>query len=223
MSQPPQDALDLYAFGVQYCEERGIPLSHIRVTWVQDAGNGAFKYHHYKPDADWQWLMSADPDYIKIYRDAIKGLYLSFPSSGDAECYSLSGVTPFEGQETCLVWVNPGHRFHIIGMSSTNDACSTTVLCSRCNLVTALQHGWDLYHQQSKIWDNHQEALIPPGVQLPACIKRHVPRLFSTYRFFAICHGCSQIFEPPAPENINSPIKITHDYIKSLGRCPGAP
>lgn len=215
MTQPPQDALDLYAFGVGYCEERGIPYRHIRVRWESaPTESHLVKVWHWDTylqetiPSEWRWGHS-DYSFVEGHRKRYpRGLYLSFDSPGEAEAFGLSGVTPFEGQDTCLVWVNPGHEFEYDDIVSHPPLSKT---CVKCSLEINKEEG--------------------PHIQLPACIKRHKFSAIhlNKHRYDVQCDDCKKQFVDVAKNLERSqgpaswPDKIPPEWVKSLGRCPGAP
>lgn len=238
--EPPQDALDLYAWGVEYCEQRGIPLRHIRVRWrvtppnitERDGIQRTWYYGEHDDDGRLYWdsgmvdVEHAEQSSPPEARP--RGFFLRFDTPDEAREYKLTGVQPYSTiPEITIVWVQPGHDFRLIEHPISQLRPFTGAFCLRCDLHTSFEYRRVVLPiaDPVKAYLEHAPAPVPPHIQLPACIRRHKPRtgpMPDSFRDPGVvwCSVCRKVLSGFLDCKVSEDPKYS-DYIKSLGRCPG--
>lgn len=245
-ANPPQDALDLYEWAVNWCSERGIPASTIRVRWVvykditpesvwyygdateEESGIQFYTY----PGRHWQNVSTAT---IRRYPNTVMGFYLSFDSSDDAAQYGFDEVIrPFKDRDISLVWVQPGHRLKVVSYFEGG----MRLTCQDCGYLEKHRYQSE---EERQLWVADGAALketrIINPVQMVACIKRHqfdrvevwdeMTQLNGTRWYKMECINCEQTFRKETDliyervEGNYSYHVIRPELTKMMGRCPG--
>ncbi len=233
-NNPPIEATDLYAWGVEYCEARGIPLGYIRIHWETDQTNR--EGWQFNPEKGWyqrRWSRHNDS-----FKDYPGGFYLSFDASQDAENYGLVASDRFDGRG--VVWVQPGHEFRLVAYKEKG----IRVACRLCSHNETIQFNTSSEYQEA-VKEPSQLIPIPPNIQLPACIRRHnLIEVYTqhefkidgddAYHWQGTCSGCGTTFKTEILEKDlrgmrmhelrqYDPKIFIKDWTIKLGRCPGPP
>lgn len=244
VSEPCQDALDLYAWAIEHCTFRDTPLpvQYLRIAWVTQQRRG------YDVDIfsenEWRGVLLVNkPDTLTTLPF---GASLLFPTLGEARGFGFGPkeCSDSENEQPYVVPLTPPHKWEPIDSPVASfdfgtgiETVEVRARCENCETEQRFEYERPASEANMPLWKYMDLRIAPPeNAQIGACVLRHKPTMlradeFEGFRRFVVyqlsCKRCDRELKrvrvgiPPESGLLSEVAAMERLTPKELGRCLG--